>query len=196
MQMRANVGASQQAHASTQVTTTTTHTLQRTTPTNFCASLTDPSRRSAYNTMHPWAPCHGLARCSGHNRNDGSAAAGQQQQPGHHAHERLVVGEPCLGLAQVPVHDSQHPAGGDAGVFCLALLISDLSPLPSLLGAHSFHIGDKGGACPGLGQHKGSGGGGNSNGIQGGRRPGGMESSSRGSLPPGGADVPSALGRW
>jgi hypothetical protein len=59
-----------------------------------------------------------------------------------------VVGKPRLGPAQVLVHDSRHPGGGDAGVFRLALSISDLSPSPSLLGAHGFNIGDKGGRGP------------------------------------------------
>jgi hypothetical protein len=71
-------------------------------------------------------------------------AVGWQQQPGHHAHKGLAVGEPHLGPAQVLVHDSWHPASGDAGIFRLALSISDLSPLPGLLGTHGFHIGNKG----------------------------------------------------
>jgi hypothetical protein len=195
--MRANVCASRQAHASTQVTMTTTHTPQRKNPTNFCASLTNPLRRSVYNTSRPRVPCRPLARCSGHDRNNKPAVAGWQQQPGHHAHERLVVGKPRLGLVQVLVHDSQCPACGDAGVFSLALLISDLFPLPSLLGAHNFHIGNKGGMDPGLGQHTGGNSSGDRNGVRGGWRPGGMESSSWGSSLSGGADVPSALrGRW
>jgi hypothetical protein len=89
-------------------------------------------------------PCRGLARCSSHDHNDGPSAAGRQRQPGHHAYEGLAVGEPCLGPAQVLVHDSQHLAGGDAGIFRLALLISDLSPSPSLLGAHGFTSATRG----------------------------------------------------
>jgi hypothetical protein len=184
-----NVCASQQAHVSTQ----DPHTTKRTTPTNFCVSLTNPSRRLAYDTARHRVPCRGLARCSGRDRDNGLAAAGRQQQPGHHTRKGLAVGEPRLGPAQVLVHDSRHPAGGDAGIFRLPLSISDLFPLPSLLGAHGFHIGNKGGAGPGLGQH--TGGDGDGNGIRGGRRPGGMESSPRGSSPPEGADLPSALGR-
>jgi hypothetical protein len=65
----------------------------------------------------------------------GPVVVGRQQQPGHHACEGLVVGKPCLGPAQVLVHDSRHLAGGDAGVFRLALSISDLSSSPSLPGA-------------------------------------------------------------
>jgi hypothetical protein len=195
VQLHANVCTSQQAHASTQVMTTTTHTPQRTTPINFCASLTDPSMRLACNTPCPRVPCRGLARFSGHNRNNGPAAVGQQRQPSHHACKKLAVGKPRLGPAQVLVHDSQCPAGGDAGVFWLAHSISDLSPSPSLLDTHSFHIGDKGGTGPGLAQHMGGNSSGNGDGIWGGRRPGGMESSSWGSSPPGGEDIPSALGR-
>jgi hypothetical protein len=144
VQMHAKVCVSQQAHTSTQVTTTMTHTPQCTTPTNLCASLTDPSKRLMYNTARPRVPCRGLARCSGHDRNDGPAAVGWQQQLGHHARKRLAVGKPCLGPAQVLVHDSQRPAGGDEGVFCLAHLISDLSPLPGLLGEHSFTLATRG----------------------------------------------------
>jgi hypothetical protein len=81
------------------------------------------------------------------------------------------------------------------GVFCLAHSISDLSPLPSLLGAHRFHIGNKGGTGPGFGQYTGGGGDGDGNSLRGRWRAGGIESSLRGSLPPGGADVPPALGR-
>jgi hypothetical protein len=92
------------------------------------------------------------------------AAAGPRRQPGHHAHEGLAVGEPRLGPAQVLVDDSWHPTGGDTGVFRLAHLISDLSPSPSLLSAHGFHIGNEGGAGPGLEQHMGSDGGGDSGG--------------------------------
>ncbi len=40
-----------------------------------------------------------------------------QQQPGHHAREVPAVSEPRLRPAQVLVHDSRHPTGGDAGVF-------------------------------------------------------------------------------
>ncbi len=80
--------------------------------------------------------------------NDGPAAAGWQQQPSHHTHKGLAFGKPHPGPAQVLVHDSRRQAGGEAGVFRLALLISDLSPLPSLLGTHGFHIGDKGGHGP------------------------------------------------
>ncbi len=76
-----------------------------------------------------------------------------------------MVGEPRLGPAQVLIHDSWHPAGGDAGVFRLAHSISDHSPSPSLLGGHGFHIGDEGGAGPGLGQHMGGDGGGDGDGI-------------------------------
>jgi hypothetical protein len=64
-------------------------------------------------------------------------------------------------------------AGSDAGVFRLALLISDLSPLPSLLGMHGFNIGDEGGAGPGHGQHMGGNGSGNGNGAGAGRGQGG-----------------------
>jgi hypothetical protein len=79
-------------------------------------------------------------------------------------------------------------------VFRLALSISDLSSLPSLLGMHGFHICGKGGAGPGLGQHTGGNGGSNGNGVRGGRRPGGMESSAQGSLPPGGQMSPQHWG--
>jgi hypothetical protein len=131
--MHEHVCVSQHAHASTQVTTRTTHTPQRTTPTNFCASLTtNPS--GGQRTPHPRAQCRGLARCSGHDQDDGPAAVGRHRQPGHHDREGLAVGEPHLGPAQVLIHDSRRPAGGDAGKFHLALLISDLSPSPSLLG--------------------------------------------------------------
>jgi hypothetical protein len=113
--------------------------------------VSPPIPQDGWRTACPWAPCCGLARCSGHDHNDGPAAAGRQQQPGHHAHEGLAVGKPRLGPAQVLVHDFWHPAVGDAGVFCLALLISDLSPFPSLLGMHGFHIGDKGVQAQALG---------------------------------------------
>jgi hypothetical protein len=162
-QISANLCTSQQAHDSAQVTTTTTHTTQRTTPINFCASLTNPSRGSMYRAR-PRAPCRGLARCSGHNRNNGPAAAGRQRQPGHHVLEGLTVGKPCLGPAQVLVHDSRRLAGSYTGIFHLALLISDLFPSPSLLGMHGFHIGDKGGVGPGLRQHRGGDGNGDGNG--------------------------------
>jgi hypothetical protein len=101
-----------------------------------------PSRRR--HTTRLRAPCRGLARCFNHNRNNWPAVVGWQRQPGHHAREGLAVGEPRLGPAQVLVHDYRRPAGGDSGVFCLAHLISNLSPSPSLLGAHGFHIGNKG----------------------------------------------------
>ncbi len=57
-------------------------------------------------------------------------------------------------------------------VFRLACLISDLSSLPSLLGAHGFRIGNKGGTGPGFRQHMGGNGGisnGNSIGAGGGQ---------------------------
>jgi hypothetical protein len=87
---------------------------------------------------------------------------------GPHAAAAVIgpaVGEPRLGPAQVLVRDSRHLAGGDAGIFHLAHSISDLYPLPSLLGMHSFHIGNKGGAGPGLKKHTGSNGGSNGKGV-------------------------------
>ncbi len=195
MQMRKHVCVSQQAHASTQVMATTTHTPQCTTPTIF-VQVSPLTPWGGWRNVCPRAPSRGLAGCSGHDCNNGPAAAGQRRQPSHHACKGLAVGEPCLGPVQVLVHDSRCPAGGDADVFHLALSISDLSPSPSLLGTYGFQIGNKGGTGPGFGQHTGGNGGGNGNGIRGRWRPGGMESSLQGSSPPGGADVPSALGRW
>jgi hypothetical protein len=65
-------------------------------------------------------------------------------------------------------------------LFCLALLISDLSPSPSLLGMHSFHISNEGGAGPGLGQHMGGNGDGNGNGVGAGGGQGGWNHHRRG----------------
>ncbi len=128
-----------------------------------------PTLQGGWCTARPRAPCRGLARCSGHDCNNGAAAAGWQQQPSHHTRKGLAVGKPRLRNAQVLVHDSRHLASSDAGVFCLALSISDLSPSPSLLGAHGFHIGNKGGVGPGLRQHMSTNSGGNGNGVRAGR---------------------------
>jgi hypothetical protein len=71
--------------------------------------------------MRPPAPRRGLARCPPPTM---TATIGLQQQAGNDSPYRTrqvpAVARPHLRPAQVLVHDSWHPAGSDADVFCPA----------------------------------------------------------------------------
>ncbi len=89
-------------------------------------------------------PCHGLARCSGHDHNNGPAAAGRQQQPGHHAHKGLAVDKPRCRPAQVLVHDSWCLAGSDAAYSAWHFRFLTFPPCPASWARMAFTLAIRG----------------------------------------------------